>query len=282
MPKDSAPALVQQQPPLRVAPEFAQAMKAGFILRGSVDRGRAEIEDALRIQEMLESGEYKKMVDAAKSSALGGRFQSIAESDEPRAVFFKLVGMSEDTHTRIMKALPRLGAETARPLRAIGVSWQDIRLLGDGPEELRGEVRALVASGEATKEVVNALVSRLLDSEQARSKAQAAAKDAEARAAEADDKRKRAAAKVIEKDEENKKLKAELSQARQGYKTADDSEIADRFERMQNKLAEAFEQISDVDYDNPIAMSHAEQVWGVLRGQVQSVRASYIEKLGEA
>ena len=281
MSKDSTPALVQQQPPLRVAPEFKAAMVAGFLMRGEVDRRRSEIEDHLRIEEMLESGAYKEVVKAAKIGTPEYRSAEAQTDDEPRKAFFQLLHMSHVTHIQAMKSLAALGHESVSRLREIGMSWRDIRMIGDGPEELSREVKSLIASDKNPKEVINALVSNLVDNEQARRKAQAAAKDAEARAAEADDKRKRAAAKVIEQQEVVKKLTAELSQARQGYKTADDAEIADRFNRMQNKLCEAFEQIADVDFDNPLAMAHAEKVWGVLRGQIQSVRASYIEKLGD-
>jgi len=172
--------LAQKTAEFHIGGNFGAALKAGFLLRGEVDRRESEVQDALRIQGLLDSGEYLQIVESFDASNdSGGR----AEKVEPRRRFFQLVGWSQNKHIDILKSVPALGEETVRRCRTIGIGHRSIRLLAESPKELREQAKMLASQDGVTKDMLEAVLEKATELAESKCRAEEKAKTAE-RAAE--------------------------------------------------------------------------------------------------
>lgn len=107
------------------------------------------------------------MVEAAKTGNVFPDSKADDDGDEARNVFFQLVGASINTQIRIIKSLAGLGSEIVSPVRRLGLPWREVRLLAESSAEIKGQVRALVESGEASREVLEVLVGKIIETKEA-------------------------------------------------------------------------------------------------------------------
>ena len=229
--KSAVPAVVEPE----LNGHVAALMKAGFIRRGEYEAARMQIQNHLEIRDTLASGEYKKVVESVS------QLKPILKGLEPRDAYLQLVGISPVTFWRRDKELTALGAESVSMLKGIGVPYREIRMLADGPESLRKELRDRVGAGDISREIVDTMVGKLQELAEAKVKARLQADEAEKRAETAEQKLKRERDGHLTDLQELKTTKAELRDARSGYKVRDEKEAEQTLKMFEGRVMEAFE-----------------------------------------
>lgn len=254
---------------------LGSAMKAGFIARGEAEAARMQIQNHLWIKEMIESGEYKKLVEEAQSI-------NMIEGLEPREAFLKLAGTNHSTYAEREKQLQALGVETLQHLRGVGVSWKEIRILADSGPEVKREVKALASADMPSAELADALANKIADVMEARDKAKERAFTAECEREKAVAQAKRNAQKVVEKDEHVKKLESELRDARKGLRSKDEKECQMMVEAFEKLWGQAIAQLHGVDFDHsPRTRALLLQSIGRMETTIKVLRAEYLNVMEE-
>lgn len=262
---------------LTISGIFASAMKLGHIRRGEYDAGRAQIENHLLLHDMIESGEYKAVV--ADAIRAGAKLDHI----EARDAFLQLAGVSPATYARRQGDIKALGIESVKALRQIGVPYREIRMLAEGPQEIRDEIRKRARTNDITPEYVEVLTSKLIEQTEARMAAAQREREAKHELERADEKLKKVQEKVIVRDEEVRKLQAELREARAGHKTAEEKEIDAIMTRAQNLVKQAGIILGDIDFAaSAYARARCVEVVHGLRSTADQIQIENVAAFEEA
>lgn len=222
--------LVQKEAEIAMGGNFGEAVKLGFLMRGTIDRATSEIQDVERIREMIESGEHLAIVAEARAATRSVRVA--LDGLQPNQAFIQLCGMSEDTYYRRLKEIKELGAETTRNMRVVGLPYKSIRLLAESPKELRDEAKRLAATDAVTREMFEAVIDKAAELAESKARAEEKAKAQERRAVEAETKAAKRAEQLADEKIRTKGLNAEIVQLKAGAKIQNRSDVDRAIELM--------------------------------------------------
>jgi len=218
--KDAVPQttiLAQRMPEPRIAGAATGAMKVGFLLRGAFDRATSEVQDIVRIKEMIDTGEYKAIVaDAMKG------MPALAKM-EPVDAFLRLLRTSRETYDRRLKEIDLLGPDAVETLRQMHIPYRDIRMLGNASPEVRRQAKALAEMGD--RAAIDALLSKLTDVIEEKADVLTRLKDQEHATVIAENRAEKAKDLLVKKEEDMRDLKAQVRMLQQGEAFTDQEVI---------------------------------------------------------
>ena len=255
----------------------AAGIKFGFLARGEWDRARSEIEDHLRLKEIIDSGEYKALVEAAT------REMPSLRDKEPLEALFALCATSRMTYHRRESTLAALGAELTSVSLRCGASFKEARMLSDAPEGARREAKALMDKPSLTRDDLEPILGKLYETMEAKLREKQRADTADVLREKAEGKIKGLQEKVIAGQEEVKKVMAELKDARSGRRTSDEKEIDAAVTQAEKLIAQAVAVVGPLDFDHsPHARAKCIELIDTLRTVASKLQVEYANIVEEA
>ena len=221
---------------------FGATMKFAFIMRGEMDRKMSEAQDILRIQSMIESGEYKLALAELKLKAPAMAKQ--AEGLAPREAFLKLCGWEPDTFDRRRKLVAIFGAEVYDAARRLDLPYRDMRLIADSRPELRKQIHEYIAQGE--KDMVESFVDKLQEGWEERKRLKERVKDAQHEALIEGNRAKKAADALVKKEEDLREAAAMIKVLRDGQAMSD-IEVTSTCEHALKNILQAIALLSSLE-----------------------------------